>query len=425
MTLSEQTDPVDETAAPSGGERMKVTGTLRRLLVWMLPGNLGLFLVWGAVPGVLLPLQVAAIDPTDKVANLALVTTFGAFAAMVAQPVAGAISDRTRSKFGRRAPWMVGGALIGGLALVGLAASNTLVHIAIAWTIVQIAYNFVQGPLSAILPDRVPVWARGRFAAVAGVAVMVGAFGGQIVGAGLSKAIGPAYVGLAGLALITTTLFVVFNPDHPTKDADLPTFELMDFLRTFWVNPVKHPDFAWAFVGRLLLYTGYFAVSGYNLYLLQDYVGLKDDAVNYVPVLGLLTLAGILPMIAISGPISDRTGKRKVFVFISSVVVGLGLIVPWVWPTIGGMMVMAFVTGLGFGAFQSVDQALMTQVLPSSDSFAKDMGVVNIAATLPQTLAPTVGGAIVLVFNYAGLFPVGIALSVVGAFAVFRIAGVR
>lgn len=416
--LVDQTDPE---------ERVKIRGPLRKLLLWLLPANLGIFVLWGSIPGILLALQVEGIDPDPerKLANLAVITTIGAFGAMIAQPVAGAISDRTRSRFGRRAPWMVAGALIGGLALVGMAFADTIVTIAIAWTMVQIAYNFAQGPLSAILPDRVPVRARGSFAAFTGAAAMLGAIGGQILGASLAASIGAAYVGLAGFALIMITLFVVFNPDRSSIDLVPPKFRLVDFLRTFWVNPIAHPDFFWAFTGRLLLYTGYFAVVGYNLYLLSDYIGLGKDAVGLVPVLGLLSLAGMIPTILIAGPLSDRLGRRKIFVFISSVVVGVALVFPWVMPTTTGMMIMSLVAGLGFGAFQSVDQALMTEVLPSADSYAKDLGVVNIAATLPQTLAPAVGGAIALTFGYAGLFPVGIVLSVVGAFAVFMIKAVK
>jgi MFS family permease len=94
-------------------------------------------------------------------------------------------------------------------------------------------------------------------------------------------------------------------------------------------------------------------------------------------------------------------------------------------PTVTGMIIQAVIVGIGFGAFQSVDQALITQVLPNKNNFAKDLGVVNIAATLPQTLAPAVGGAIVLAFGYIGLFPVGIALSLLGACAVFFIRSVR
>ncbi len=429
MTTPIPSDPAvaGATAVAEGDERVKITGGLRKLLLWLLPANLGVFILWGAIPGIMLPEQMRLLDPVNKVANLALVSTIGAFAAMIAQPVAGAISDRTRSKFGRRAPWMVVGALVGGLALVGMAASNTLVMIAIAWTMVQIAYNFVQGPLSAILPDRVPVRARGTFAALGGAAAMIGAIGGQVLGSAFAQTVGIAagYLVLAGLALIAATLFVVFNPDASSKDAHLPTFELADFLRTFWVSPVKHPDFAWAFVGRLLLYLGYFSVTGYNLYLLQDYIKLADAAISYAPILGLVSLAGMLPMIVISGPLSDRMGRRKIFVFISSVIVGIGLIVPWVWPTLGGMIAMSLICGIGFGAFQSVDQALMTEVLPSAESYAKDLGVVNIAATLPQVLAPGVGGLIVLALGYTGLFPIGIVLSVLGAFAVFMIKGVK
>jgi MFS family permease len=411
---------------PTTQERVPLTGRLRKLLLWLLPANLGVFVLWGAIPTVLLPLQVGAIDQENKVANLAIITTIGAFAAMIAQPVAGTISDRTRSRFGRRAPWMVMGALVGGLALIGMAAANAIVTIAIAWVVVQTAFNFTQGPLSAILPDRVPQLVRGTFAAIGGLASMVGAIGGQIVGSAFASRIGAGYVALAGFAIVAIVLFVVFNPDADSRRATFPSFRFADFLRTFWVNPIEHPDFAWAFVGRLLLFAGYFSVTGYNLYLLSDYVGLGDKpAAAVVPALGGMSLLGMLPAILVSGPLSDKVGRRKPFVFASSVIVGIGLIVPWVMPTTGGMMIMSLVCGLGFGAFSAVDQALMTQVLPSAESYAKDLGVVNIAATLPQTLAPGIGGAIVLAFGYAGLFPVGIVLSVLGACAVFMIRSVR
>src|SRR6478735_7614975 len=112
---------------------------LRRLMWWIIPANLGVFLIWGAVPGILLPQQITLLfGEEDKVANLAIVATVGAFAAMIAQPIAGQISDRTRSRFGRRAPWMIIGSLAGGLSLVGLAFANSLVGLVIAWTLVQI-----------------------------------------------------------------------------------------------------------------------------------------------------------------------------------------------------------------------------------------------------------------------------------------------
>ncbi|WP_394554860.1 MFS transporter [Agromyces sp. MMS24-JH15] len=398
---------------------------LRRLMAWIIPANLGIFLIWGAVPGILLPQQITLLfGEADKVANLTIVATIGSFAAMIAQPLAGQVSDRTRSKFGRRAPWIVIGALAGGLALVGLAFATSLVGVILAWTLVQVAYNFAQGPLSAVLPDRVPLKRRGTFSALSGIGLMVGALGGSIVGSFFFGSIALGYVIFAVPALVILSLFVAFNPDYPSTDIEPEPFTLVEFLKTFWVNPIQHPDFFWAFTGRLLLYTGYFAVTGYQLFLLTDYFGVAHPE-QVIPVLGLLSLVGIIISTAVSGPISDRVGRRKPFVFASAAVVSLAFLLPWMWQDLTAWMIMTFIAGFGFGMFQAVDTALMSEVLPSAKNFAKDLGVVNIAATLPQTLAPGVAGAIVLVSGYQALFPVAIVLGILGALAVWPIKSTR
>lgn len=423
--------PVTTTSTPPAAdgtqpaERVRIQGPLRSLLLWFMPGTLGIFILWGAIPTVLLPLQVEQLDPANKVANLAIVTTIGALAAMIAQPVAGTISDRTRSRFGNRAPYIVGGALVGGLALVALGLSSSILMVALCWTLVQIAFNVVQGPYSAILPDRVPEAVRGTFAAMIGAMTMVGSLGGVILASLLAGSIPGAYLVLAGLSVVLLTLFAVFTGQRDNRGEARTAFRLGDFLHTFWVNPIAHPDFFWAFTGRLLLYTGYFLVVAYQLYLLQDYIGLGDEAVVLLPLVSAAALPTLVLAVAISGPWSDRVGRRKPFVVASSLIVGLAQVVPWVWPTFEGMVVFALLAGLGFGAFQAVDTALVSQVLPDSHAHAKDLGVVNIAATLPQTIAPAIAGAVVLAFGFVGLFPAAIALSVLGALAVLPIRSVR
>ncbi len=397
-----------------------------RLLAWIIPANFAIFVIWGAVPGILLQAQLMAMFPDEKVqvANIAIVMTIGALGAMIAQPAAGQLSDRTRSKFGRRAPWIIGGAVVGGIALIILGFMNNLVGIILAWTLIQVAYNFAQGPLSAILPDRVPVARRGTFAALSGIGLMLGALGGQIIGSQLAHTISLAYVIFAVFAVVVLVGFVVANPDRPSTNFENEPFSFGEFLRTFWVNPVKHPDFFWAFTGRLLLYTGYFAVTGFQLLILKNYLKVPDPFA-VIPLLGILSLVGVLVATVLSGPLSDRVGRRKPFVFASSLVMGLALVLPWVWPTYTSWLIMTIVIGFGFGMFQAVDTALMSQVLPSAKNFAKDLGVVNIAATLPQTFAPGVAGAIVLAFGYEALFPIGIVLSVLGAVSVWFIKSVK
>jgi MFS family permease len=403
-----------------------VTGDLRRLLWSLLVANFSIFIIWGSVPTILLAFQVQGIDPAHKAAQLALITAVGALCATVAQPIAGVISDRTRSRFGKRARWMVAGAFVGGLALVGMGLANTIVQLLIGWIIVQVAYNFAQGPLSAIMPDRTPTTVRGTFSAFAGIGLMVGSVAGQIVGATLSGHIFGAYLLMAGLALVVLVLFLVFNPDVDNRAEPRAPFRLGDFLRTFWVSPRQHPDFFWGFTGRLLLYVGYFLISGYLLYILQDYIGLGKAGVGWIPFLGVATLIGIVASIAIAGPLSDRLQRRKIFVVIAAVLVAVALAIPFISPTLPAMFAFALISGLGFGAYQAVDTALVSEILPARDTFAKDLGVVNIAQALPQTVAPALAGTIVVLFHsYAALFPIGAVVVVLGAAAILPIKAVR
>ncbi|MFZ4841873.1 MFS transporter [Mycetocola saprophilus] len=399
----------------AGAEAARFSPKLRVLLGTLLPANIAMFMVWGATASLLLSLQIQEIDPDNKETNLSLVLTVGAFCAMIAQPLAGLVSDRTRSRFGPRAPWIVGGALVGGLALVGMGLGTTVWQIMIAWIAVQIAYNFAQGPLSAVMPDRVPSALRGTFSAIIGLGLMLGMVGGQMVGSLF-----------AGIALVVLTLFVALNPDRDNRERPRDPFDLKVFLGGFWVNPIKHPDFFWAFTGRLLLNAGYLMVSTYMIFILQEYIGVsKERAIELTPQFALLSMAALLVSTLVAGPLSDRLRRRRVFVMVSAGFLALALLVPLLMPNEGGMALFSLVSGFGFGIFQSVDTALISEVLPSKEDFAKDLGVINIAATLPQTLAPALAGLIALNFGYALLFPIGIVLVILGGLAVIPVRSVR
>jgi MFS family permease len=407
--------------SPSGSASPR---SIRRLFWSIAPAMFSLMIVWG-VSGVFMPLQLQTLDSAAKVQNLTLVNSIGAVIALFAQPIAGALSDRTRSRFGRRAPWMVGGALVGGLALIAMSTASTLLHICLAWAAMQLAFNFVQGPLGAVMPDRIPSRVRGKFSMLIGLGTMLAMLGGPAIAAVFADAIPAGYLLVAGIVVVTITLFVLFNREASTKDLPRKPLAVREFLSAFWVNPIAHPDFFWAFTGRFLLYLGFYVVTGFQLYLIQDYIGLKDEAVGMLPLFNLVSLVGLVTSMLISGPLSDRLNRRRVFVFVASAIVGVAFVVPMLSPTVAGCFAMFFIAGFGFGVFQTVDTALMSEVLPSKSSFGKDLGVVNIAVTLPQTLAPSVAGIIVLVGGYFWLFPVGIVLSILGAFAVWPIKSVR
>lgn len=143
------------------------------------------------------------------------------------------------------------------------------------------------------------------------------------------------------------------------------------------------------------------------------------------PLLALVGGLSLLLATVISGPLSDRLGRRRVFVFISSMILALALLMPLLMPNLTGILLYTGLSAFGFGIFQSVDLALISRVLPRAEDAAKDLGVINIASTLPQTAAPGFAGLIVVGFGYGALYPVAIILVLLASATVWRIRSVR
>lgn len=430
-------DPATEIAAtgviatepPAAGEPAASPPANRRLLPSMLIAGLTLFATYAGLIGILLPTQVQVLfGEENQEANLAIVTTVSFIFTLFAQPLAGAFSDRTRSRFGRRAPWMVVGALIGGVLLLGMGSLTQLVWITAFWVVIQVALNFLQAPLTTITADRFPRSKRGGASAMLGIGMQVGGMIGVMIASALAAQFGVAYSVFGIVVIVSTVLFVVVNRDWSSKNAAVEPFRWGAFFQGFWVNPRKHPDFAWAFAARFLLILGYFVVSTYQLYMLQKYIGLSlPEAQGAVLTLTLVAFVPTLLAIGVSGWWSDKVGRRKVFIYVSSVIMAVGFIMPLVMPNMTGMIVMSIINGIGFGVYMAVDAALMTEVLPNaSGAAAKDLGILNVATNIPQAMSPSIALLIISTLGgYAMLFVFAIVFVILAAIATAPIKGVR
>jgi MFS family permease len=284
-------------------------------------------------------------------------------------------------------------------------------------------------PLTAILPDRVPVGIRGAFATLFGIGMMVGGLAGQVLGSLFVTDIMAGYVLLAGVMIVGVMLFVIFARDSSSLDLEREPFNVKAVLRTFWVNPIAHPDFFWGFAGRMLLYTGYFIATGYQLYILRDYIGQSESASNVtIGVMSTIQLVTLILSSVVSGYLSDKFQARKPFVFFATIVMAVSYLVPLFWRTESGMLVMAAVLGLGYGAYMSIDMALMTQVLPNDgENAGKDMGVLTIATNLPQMLTQPIVAVLLTISSgsYVILFVWAIVLVFVSSLLVLPIKSVK
>ncbi len=127
--------------------------------------NLGTFAAFFGPLQALLPAQAKAFDPDNKETVLAVVAGIGAAVSLVCNPLFGALSDRTTSRHGRRAPWILGGTVVGALGLLLLATANGIVVMILGWCLVQAAVNASLAAITAVLPDRVPISQRASPAA--------------------------------------------------------------------------------------------------------------------------------------------------------------------------------------------------------------------------------------------------------------------
>lgn len=399
----------------------------RRLLTWLFIMNAALMTCYAGFIVIYIPDQVQQYDPINKVGNLAIVSTAASIGAIIIHPIVGALSDRTRSRFGRRTPWLVMGGATSAVCMVILSNQTQLWAIVVFYVLLTLALNTIGTAQIAVVPDRLP---KNRFGAGSGMLAM-GAFVGMglgVAGAGFfADRIGIGYAVFGGFVLIAAVLFTVFNRDLSSRDLEREPFRWRTFFASFWVSPRVHPDFWWAFAGRFMLILAYQSVQSYLLYILRDYIGISDaDSTALSTPLTAVMLVGALLTAFVTGKMSDQMQRRKAFVIAASLIMAASLTIPLISPTLGGMFALAAIFGLGYGIYLSVDAALMTEVLPSATAAAKDLGILNIATTLPQAMTPLIVWALIaLTGSYTAVFTAGIIFAVIGALTVIPIRSVR
>ena len=413
------------TAAPAG-EPAEVR---RAFLVLYTLSYLGTCLLFIAPLAVTLALKVNDLVGAEAApGNLAVVVGAGSLASLFANPLFGRLSDRTSSRLGMRRPWMVGGLLGGTLGIVVVAVAPDVVTVVVGWCLAQLFFNAVLAVHVAVLPDQVPPAQRGRVSGVLGTCLPLASVGATFVvkvfsGHELAMFLLPCAIGGALILLFAATL-----KDRRLSPSVRPTWTVREMAGTFFVNPRRNPDFAWAFLSRFLLVMAYAFLTTYQVYfLLEELHRSEADIPNLVFVGTLVQSCAVVAASLLGGRLSDRAGKRKVFVLVAALVYAGAMALLSVADDFATFLVAVALGGLGFGLYFAVDLALVADVLPSRDDAAKDLGVFNYAGALPFTLAPAVAPAILAVGagSYAVLYAVAAACAAAGAFAVLPVTSVR
>ncbi|HEY6813010.1 MAG TPA: MFS transporter [Propionibacteriaceae bacterium] len=377
---------------------------------------------------VTLALKINSLVGIEQAPNsLAVVTGVGALVAMLGNPFFGKMSDRTASPLGMRRPWMIIGLLGGSLGIVIVAVAPNIPVVLVGWCIAQLFFNALLAALVAVLPDQVPVLQRGRVSGLLGVCLPIASVSGTFVvqlftGNQLAMFLVPCAIG--GVFIL---LFAITLQDRRLAKADKRTWSFREFAGTFYVSPKTSPDFAWAFASRFLFVLAYAFLTTYQAYYLLDKIGSAEaDVPHQIFLATLVQSALVVAASLIGGKLSDRMGRRKIFVLSASIMYGLALFVVAMASSFSGFLVGMAIGGVGFGIYMAVDLALVADVLPNKDN-AKDLGVLNIAGALPFAIAPAIAPTILAIGSgsYGLLYAFAGSCAIVGALAILPVKRVR
>jgi MFS family permease len=412
------------TPVPEAAIRSR-TGMIR-VGIAMMVGTVAYILPFSAGSAILLPARIAATNPDDKVQLLAVLTAVAAIVAMISAVIFGTLSDHTRSRFGARSPWIIAGAISTAILLIPVSLAGSFGWLAFWWCLAVLGINATGASVAAILPDRVPHHRRATIAALIGVGLLLGTAVGTVVASLFVENITLGFQITGALFVVLAVATVLIAPDYSNADASRQRVNLSEVAASFRM-PRHAPDFYLVLWGRLLLVLGYFMINSFQLYIFTDYVGMTEaDAAAAVRLNSLIFLGTALVGAALAGPISDRLRRRRLPVILASLLAGAAAAAPMFSATHTGMLWFAVLGGIAFGSYYAVDAALTSEVLPSADSRARDLGILNIANTGGQALAPLASAALVAVG--VGFFPVfigAVAFCAVSALFIAPIKSVR
>src|SRR4051794_22034689 len=334
--------------------------------------------------------------------SLAFVGALQFIFSVAIQPTVGSISDYASTRWGRRKPFIVGGALFDALFLVGIASSNTLLAIAAFATLLALSTNVARGPFQGYVPDLVPDKQVGTASSMVGLMQVLG----NVLGFGLAAIadiqgnVGLAIFAIASVEVATMLSVVLRVPNGPPAKPRNGRSWASIAKETWLTDILRERSYVWLLASRLFILMGGAALLNFVKFYLADVHGLSQ-AETGAAFLNMLIAVVITSLLAIvpASRLSDRYGRKPVIYACTLLgITGIGLIA--VAPNLMVATLGAALFGASQGTLLAVDWALMTDIIPRASS-GRYMGLSNVVTASSTTIAVTIGGPLIDALNHS------------------------
>lgn len=399
-------------------------------IAMLMLGGCGAFMAYITVLAFSLAVRVDALAP-GRPEYLGYLAGLGGVVSLISGPVVGVISDRVRTRFGRRRPVLVTGAVVGTAALAVIGLAPNLGVLAVGWVLTVLGWSAAMSSITALQADKLPGNQRGTVAGFTGFAQQGAPVLGVVV-AGLLAHHGVLLTlvpGLIGLVLLLPLVLFAAETDTRSAVFDDP-LSMRTIARKYRYNPRRYPDFSWQWLGKFCFYGGLALATTFQTFFLAH--RLELEVVEVAHTVAWISLTGVTATTFGSigaGYLSDRLGRRRVFILVAAIVYACGATTYAFAPNLAVFMVAACLCNFGIGAFAAVDQAITLDLLPDLREAGRFMAIAGLAHTVSRSTAPLIAPLVLAVGggdNFTVLYLIAGSLVLLGGFVIrFRVKGVR
>ncbi|MCZ9880628.1 MFS transporter [Arthrobacter sp. B2a2-09] len=381
----------------------------------------------GLVPSAYsLTLRVQQLAPGHEEV-LGFLTSIGSFAVVILNPLLGMLSDRTQSRLGRRRPYMIGGTLLGLVGLLIIAVAPTIVIVGIGWVIATVSLGMVLGAATFIQADLLPESQRGRVSGLIGLTAQIAPVVGVLLASRFTSDNLLLFMIPGVIALLFVGTFLIFTKDdYKAPVTQLQRLTLPQIFRSYVFNPRQSPDFSWNWMGRFLFFSGLFINTTFSAFFYSQRLGIPVAAVAGVTaILGILGVGVATGGSVLSGYLSDKFRRRRLFVLIGAALFACGAGVEAFASSFPVLAVGSILMSLAMAAFFAVDQAICIESLPNRDEAGRYFGILGFSQKIPSAIAPLIATGLVSIGatsnykNYTLAYLIGGMLGLAGGMIVF------
>ncbi len=341
---------------------------------------------------------------------------------LIISPLVGIWSDRTRSRFGRRSPFIYLGTAIGlvGLVIIGLAPN--LLIVGAGWVLGMTGWSIAGAALQTLQADKLPEKQRGKVSALTGLMTQIA----PVLGIGVAYAVSSSTLliflvpGLIGAVLLA--LFPLVKPEGSSREiARRARVTVKSVVTSYGFDVRKYPDFAWNWLGRFVFFVGLYFNTTFGTFFYAQRLDLPvREVAGIVATVGMIGVLAAATGALVGGFLSDKLQRRRLFVMLAALIFVGGAIVEATAWSLPQIIVGAVLMQLAIAVFATVDQAIVYAIIPERDQAGRYMAVIQFAQKIPSAVAPLLAGVVITigavggVKNYTLLYLAGAVFALVG-----------